>query len=458
VAGFCAVGLLAGLACLGRSSAAPPAETNAPASSAPTLPTRPLSLAECLDIALQQNAEIEKSKDDLEAAYGVAVQTRAIALPKLQTTGQYTWSDQLESLEVQGASISFQREHAWSAGLRLVQSVYEGGRIKAALKTANLTKEQALMAHQVVIMDTLLQLRLVYYDTLLAGELIVVESASVQLNEKELEDTTRRFNAGTVPRFNVLRSEVSLANAKPRLFMAQNAYRIAKNHLAQLLGYRVPATVWEDIPLQLSDRLEADPYQIDLPQALQEALQTRPELGLLRATESIRSEAIRSAKAGYLPSVQLFGGYGWRSSAFQDNLAFDVAGWNTGAQFTWNFFDGLQTKGKVQEANALLKRSITETDDQARRIELEVRTAYSSFLEAQQVLESQKKVVEQAEEAVRLAVAREGAGAVTQLDVLAAQTSLTEARSTTVRALHRYDSAKARLERAIGRGRPVPAK
>ncbi len=175
---------------------------------------------------------------------------------------------------------------------------------------------------------------------------------------------------------------------------------------------------------------------------------------MLRTTESLRREAIKTAQAGYLPSVQLFGGYGWRSAVFQNDLNTDIAGWNAGAQVTWNFFDGLMTKGKVQEAKALLSRSITDTDDQTRRIELDVRTAYSSFLEAKEVLESQKKVVEQAEEAVRLAVARADAGAVTQLDVLDAQTSLTQARSTQIGALRDYCAAKARLERAMGRGLP----
>ena len=46
--------------------------------------TRPLSLTDCLNIALQQNATILKAKNDLDAQYGVVVQTRAVALPQLQ--------------------------------------------------------------------------------------------------------------------------------------------------------------------------------------------------------------------------------------------------------------------------------------------------------------------------------------------------------------------------------------
>jgi outer membrane protein len=121
---------------------------------------------------------------------------------------------------------------------------------------------------------------------------------------------------------------------------------------------------------------------------------------------------------------------------------------------TWSLYDGNRTKGKVIEATALYERAGVELDDAGRRIELEVRTAYSNFIEADEVLKSQEKVVEQAEEALRLARARSEAGTGTQLDVLSAQTALTEARSTQIQALRDYSVARARLERAIGINTP----
>ena len=74
----------------------------------------------------------------------------------------------------------------------------------------------------------------------------------------------------------------------------------------------------------------------------------------------------------------------------------------------------------------------------------------SNFIEAREVLESQKAVQEEAEEALRLAEARMAAGSSTQLDVLDAQTALTQARTTRAQALHDYSVARARLQRAVG--------
>jgi outer membrane protein TolC len=153
--------------------------------------------------------------------------------------------------------------------------------------------------------------------------------------------------------------------------------------------------------------------------------------------------------------VQLFAGYGSRSSQFTDDLTRDVSGWHAGAQLNWDIFDGFLTKGKIQQARALRDRARTEVEDTTRQIELEVRTAYSTFMEAREVLESQRKVQEQAEESLRLATSRAEAGTGTQLDVLNAQTALTQARTTQIQALRDYLVAKARLLRAVGADTPV---
>ena len=65
---------------------------------------------------------------------------------------------------------------------------------------------------------------------------------------------------------------------------------------------------------------------------------------------------------------------------------------------------------------------------------------------------AQQRVIEQGEEALRLANARAEAGSGTQLDVLSSQTALTEARNTFSQALRDHTVAWARLERAMGDG------
>jgi outer membrane protein TolC len=418
-------------------------------------PAGALTLADALNLAEARNGLIAQARRDLEATAGVVLQTRAVVLPRVQATGGFRALEDRRVEEAPGG-IAYGQTETWDAGVRLVQSVYEGGRLASAVRSARLQQALALDQFQTVLLDTLTAVRTAYYDTLLAREQIGVQEASVELLERELLDNERRFQAGTVPRFNVLRAEVELANARPRLSRARNAWRIAKTELARLLGFQVANDVVENIPLELAGRLEPDDHEVRLEDALNRALEHRSELAALRKAEQLRGEGVRQARAGHLPSIQGYGGYGGQRATLGDDFTDAVHGWEAGVQATWNLWDGRLTRGRVAEARALQDRAAEELTEFTRQVTVEVRTAYSTFLEAREVLEATRKVIEQAEEALRLARARADAGSGTQLDVLSAQTALTEARTTQNEAAHACLVARARLERAIGL--PAPGK
>ena len=417
---------------------------------------QPLSLADAVNLALRQNPNILRAQKDLEVAQGVVIQTRAIAIPKVNAAGNYSAVQPTDVDTLTAPGINFGTDQNWASQLKLVQSLYEGGRILSALRVARLTKERSLLDYHTAVADTVLEVQIAYYDVLLAVQQITVQEASVELLTRELGDTTRRYDDGTVPRFNVLRAEVELANARPKLIRARNSYRVTKNILVNLLGFSVPKETFEDIPLTLAGKLEAEPYQIELPRAIALALERRTELGALRKTQALRKEDIVNAKSTYKPSLQAYGGYDVHNSELSQDLSNEKQGWIAGVQLSWSLFDGRRTEGKVKEATALYERSGVDLDDTGRRSELEVRTAHSNFIEADEVLKSQEKVLEEAEEAVRLSRARSDAGTGTQLDDLSAQTALTEARTTQIQALRDYSVARARLERAIGMNSPAP--
>lgn len=451
---------LAGLVFISTASlrAADSASTNLPA-----WLTRPLSLADALTVAEAQNAALQKARKDLESTHGLSIQTRAVALPRVNASGQYRAIDEafVDSPTVNIPGFD-QNNQSWNIGLEVTQTVYDGGRVQSSLRSSRLMRELAAYEYQTTLADTLLNVRVFYADALLAAELIAVREASVKLLAQQLDDTTRRRDAGTVPQFNVIRADVELANARPPLIRARNAYRIAKQRIANELGWDVPVGMNEDLPLTLAGRLAAPRTDIALSDALAQALQNRTELTSLRLAGRLRQEGLATAKAGNRPRLEIFAGYGVQSRQFEPALTDEAHGWNAGARVNWPLWDGHLTKGKIQQARAQHERSLIDYEDVRRRIELEVRALYSTFVEAREVLDSQLKVIDQATEALRLATARYEAGSDTQLNVLSAQTALTDARSVYVQALHEYAVALSRLQRATGalvrtETKPVPA-
>ena len=425
--------------------------------SAVDLFSRPLTLPEALRIAEAQNGALAQARKEIEAQTGLALQARVVALPKVRGAGAY---QKVDTGAIDPFFPGFPRanDQSWNLGVQVVQPIYQGGRIQAGLRTSKLLKDHALRQFETALADTVLAVRLAFADALLARENIVVQEASVSLLTRELEDTKRRFEAGTVPQFNVLRAETELGNARPRLIRARNAQRTAKQTLLNLLGQHMPPGMAEEIPLQLSGSLETPETVIDLSQVLVEALDKRSELAALRIARSLRTEDVTASKSGMLPRVELFTGYGGRSTQFDHDLGNVLSGWQAGAQASWDIWDGGLTRGKVKESQARLDQSAIALDEGTRRVELEVRNAFSALNEARELLRSQKQVTATAEEALRLASSRAEAGAATQLDVLNAQTALTEARTIFVQAQRDYSTALSRLERATGRLVPAAAR
>jgi len=447
--------LTAGLLLAGINLA-PADDTNSPA-----WLTRPLSLTDAINTALQQNAAILEAQNDLQATQGLVIQTRAVALPQLTASGDYKYTDSHAIENFPGGTNGFaspsQPTRDWDTGLQLVQTIYDGGRTIAALRSAGVTKRQSLAVYQTAVQDALLNVRVAYYDVLLGAQEIIVQEASVKLLEKELADQQHRLDAGTVPKFNVLQAEVAAANERPALIQARNNFRIAKNNLANLLGYNLPKDIWEDIPFNLTDGFSTNSDHMNLPDAIQQALSRRTELVAAREGIELQKLNVVNARSGYQPTIQLFAGYDWYNAKFTPpvDLGHDINGWNAGAQLSWNIFDGALTYGKVKQAKAQQAKSITQLADQSRQIELDVRTTYSDLIQARETLDSQEKVQEEAEEALREANARSSAGTGTQLDVLNAETALTQPRTTQIQAEHDYSTALAKFNRAVGADLPA---
>jgi outer membrane protein len=411
----------------------------------------PLSLGEALNIAAAQNSTILAAKSDVEARYGIAVQVRSIVLPKALSEVAYNVSqDSLIETNENSTVGPLINNQAWSADVRIVQSIYEGGRMLSALRQDKLIREQAMLDFRTVVSDVLLQVRIAYDDAQLAALQIALREQSVSLLGGLSEKIKEQLNVGLVSEFEDLRAKVEEANARTPLATARLEYVVAKHRLVQLMGYDEPKTAWNDLALRLSTPLRSPAYDHDLSGALTIAEGQRTELGSLAVSQKLGDEAIIVAKAGYKPSVRAFVGYDALSRVQARDPSDPVHGALGGVVFSWPIFDGLLTAGRVQEARARRDQIGHNTDDFRRRVGLEVRTAWETMRQARVILEVQASNVTAGGRTTELAETRFNTGSGTQVEVLSAQTALTDARDFYASALRNYSVAYSQLLRATG--------
>lgn len=404
-----------------------------------------LDLRGAIAFALENNFAIRQARERIREQEGLILEVKAQALPNASLDSGYTRT--ADDLRQQGANGSNEN---WSIALNVRQTLYSGGGVRAALDVQSLVREAALLELQSVINNALLEVRTRFYDVLLAREQIDVQEQNVNLLREQLQTARNRFEAGAVSNFDVLRAEVAVANAQAPLIRARNQYRIAIDELRRTLGFSNldPAEV-NKVPEFLGS-LDFTPIPYDLQSSIRTALSARPELQRLAKFEQAREVGIDLQKAGYRPDLAVVGGYQVRKAGDSDRFSDSVDGWTIGLQSSWAIFDGRATRGRVAQARSQLEQARLTTAEQILAVEVEVRRAISSLQEGAELAEAAQKVVQQAEEALRLADARYAAGSATQLDVLETRVALTEARTNQIEANYRYNVAVATLRRALG--------
>ena len=94
--------------------------------------------------------------------------------------------------------------------LRVSQVIFAGGRVISQIRSADFQRDSSYYAFRNIIDSIVSTVRQQFYLVQLNRALIGVQEESVRLLESQLQDQQNRFEAGTVPRFNVLQAQVAI--------------------------------------------------------------------------------------------------------------------------------------------------------------------------------------------------------------------------------------------------------
>ncbi len=414
------------------------------------------TLEQAILTALQQNPNILIARQEIERTKGLFIQMRAAALPQVNATATFQDLDPHLSHVNTGNQNSITGEVFSSVGaersytleIAVNQVIFSGGRVPGQISSASFQRDSSYYSFRNTIDLIVATVRQQFYLVLLDRALIGVQEESVRLLQSQLQDQQNRFEAGTVPRFNVLQAQVALSNQLPLLITARNNYTISQLQLAKTLGLDFDPRRGDRPPLEAVGDLVYVPREMPVTQAIALAKENRPFIKQQKALVLSNNSQVGVARSGYFPQINATAGEEFRSSPLTDNIRAARSGYIFGATGSWAIWDWGATYGLVKQARAILEESKATLDDDVRQVELEVQQAFANILQGRELIKATEKSVEQAAEALRLATARLDAGAGTQLEVLDARTQLTTAQSNRLQALYTYNAAVAEFDRA----------
>ena len=433
-----------------------------------------LTLDEAVQIGIKQNPNILRQVQELKRNKGLVYQAQARLLPQVTGSVSYAQEDRgLVSNSSGGSRVNIdllgtqagqpvaiplnsllssqqQATENWEVQIQVTQLLYDGGATLASRRAARINEDAAYYTLRDTIDSTVETVRTQFYQILLDKALIQVQEESVNLLQSQLEDQKSRFEAGTVPQFNVLQAQSQLQNQIPQLITAQNNYRISMVQLAKTLGLPAGRQYSTDEPLPVAGRLTYTPIKYDLSSALITARANRPFLKAQRSNVLSSVEQITVAASGFKPTISANIGLRQTNNPRSSQLDNTLEGWFFGFTGSWNIFDGGNTYGSVKSARASLEETKVTLDDSTRQVELDVATAIDNLRNGQETIAASETAVQVSQEALRLSNERLAAGTGTQLDVLTQQTALTTSRSNLVTAQFNYIAAVAQFQFATG--------
>jgi len=404
------------------------------------LGTQPLALETAIELAYRNNEQLRIALLELDRAQAGLQAELAQRLPTVDLTAGLQTGDQVSVSGIQANTD--QVITTLRGGVRTDYDIGLSGeraaRIRAARDQVRLAELQVESIRSQLRLDTIND----YYAVQEAIEAIRISQAFLQEAQRNLRDTELREEVGVGTRFDVLRADVQVANARQDLTQAVSQRQITQRQLARRLN--VPPSI--DLTT-LSVEI-AGTWPLTLEESIVLAYQNRVELEQFLVQREFNQEQQEIALSQVRPNLGLFAEYNLQEVLTPSEGAFDD-GWSVGAQLTWRLFDGGAARARSEQASQDSQIDEFEFENARNQIRFEVEEAYFTLLANQENIDTALQAVNQAEEALELANLRFNAGVGTQLDVLSATRELTEAEGNLVRAVLDYNRALARLERSV---------
>ncbi|MBK9304245.1 MAG: TolC family protein [bacterium] len=461
--------------CLGTALAAAAADEPVPATldvgPGPVIAARPgaaetLDLEACARRALADNDQLQAERFRRRELDGQMKQALATGLPTLDATG--TWS--------RGRDPSFALDSSFgggggSTGNALLDSLFGGFsfipppedipaqtywrsslnlswtlnpiKILGAIGAAGQGIRRQDLALLGVVHQTEQDVVTSYHAVILAAEQLAAVEAELRNQEEFLDISRLRFGLGMATELDTLQAAVAAANLSPQLRQAQQGLRTAGARLNALMGGDPEAP----LSIRNEQRVETDGVARETALAL---AARRPDVQQAEVMSDLLRQSRRVQKSEMRPYLSMLGSYGYIGRRLKDldNTGHDF--WSASVALNVPLFDGLLTRGLVQQTEASLLRNESERAGLQRQARVEVLDLLDGRDAARDNLRAAELNMARAEDLLETSTLMLRHGKADYLTVLQSEAERSRARTNLIQARYDVLTTTASLKRAIG--------
>jgi outer membrane protein TolC len=344
--------------------------------------------------------------------------------------------------------LPFGQRNIYQGALSFSQTLYAGGRIKAQMLQADLSRQMAALETSGTEAQVTLAVTQAFYDAALSDRLVAIAQSGYDQAAAAYEQTRLAYEAGRQPEFELLRAQVARDNERPAVIRNRANRDIAYLRLRQLL--ELPP----DTPLALDVDLDADTLTPPAPFADGLAIALRTGSSLRRSAVdqaqelvNVRDAAVTVARAERLPQVAVTSSYarvGYPSGGWFPGVGDFRTNWSLGASVQVPIFDGRKLKADELSARADFDEAQAQLKQTRELAVLDAATALQDLSAAEAAWQATAGTVEQAQRAYQIAELRNREGLSTQLELNDSRLSLQQAQANRAQAARDLQVARAR--------------
>ncbi len=411
-----------------------------------------LTLAEAVARARAHSARIGRLRALGDAALAGRQAADAARRPQVELSAGYTRQSHVPELTISAPGLGTRTlfpdvPNAWRTRAAATLPLYTGGRLEALTDAARDGERAAALDLNAAEHDLVLETVGAYWSLVTARAAERVLSEALAAFEKHVGDARARAEVGLAARNEVLAVEVERDRAELQRVQARSAADVAQAQLAELVGLAPgEAIAATDAPAA------PGAAALDATALVASALATRPELAAQRARLTAAQAHERAQRAARLPQASASAAYDLarpnaRVLPLTDSWE---RTWSVGVGLSWNAFDGGRTSAAVAQARAQAQAQARQLEELERRVRLEVTQRVLELRSAEAALGVSERAQAAAAENTRVAADRYREGVGSSTDLLDAETGLLRAGLERTAAQTGVETARARLERAVG--------
>ncbi len=408
-----------------------------------------ITLKQCLHWAYQTNHLLKSSQYQEMQAQMQLKASKAQRLPMVNLLSGYTRIGRLSTIEFSTKpgepprKLTFGTPNRMNLNVQLQMPLFTWWRIDNTVRMANLNLQLNALNNEEQKISVTAQVMQAYYSALFAKKMLQLTQQNVERTQKYLKITEKRFEAGQLPKLQLLRAQVQMKSQKSRLQTAKAEYKKSLAFLAKVTGRDLPK-------VQLQGELTFHPLHLDEQTLFQMALQNRVELKKFNQQKEILTTQQQLAAAANKPNLGLISSFSVQNGFNPMDPEKFYTNYNVGVQLSWPLFDGFsaryQSRSLYYSQMALRER---QKEIEA-NIRLQIRQAIIALHEADEKITAQQANIELAQEALNLAQAQYNQGVISSLDLLDAQRTLLQTEMAYWQAVFNHVLSKIELAKAIG--------